>query len=87
MLFGEQKIRFLIAPIELLWYIRNVFECLEGSKCLFHLKYALHSGFSYLIQKLSPPKFRPNNSILVCRKHVWYLNYKHVRNFEVLRSR
>jgi hypothetical protein len=60
MLFGELKMGFLVsAPIELVWYIRNVFECLEGSKCFFHLKYKLYSCSSYLIQKLSPPKFLP----------------------------
>jgi hypothetical protein len=88
MLFGELKMRFLLnAPIELVLYIRNIFECLEGSKCIFHLKYELLSCSSYLIQKLSPPKFRPTYSSLVGRKYVWGLKYKHVPNFEDLRSR
>jgi hypothetical protein len=40
MLFGELKMRFLpTAPIELVWYIRNVFEFWECSICPFHLKY------------------------------------------------
>jgi hypothetical protein len=60
MLFRELKMRFVLtAPIELVWYIRNIFECLEGSKCLFYLKYELHSCSFYLFQKLSPPKFLP----------------------------
>jgi hypothetical protein len=72
--FGELKMRFLVtAPIELLWYIRNVFEC---------LKYELHSCWFYLFQKLSPTKFRANYSSLVGRRHVWCVKHKHVPNFE-----
>jgi hypothetical protein len=34
--FGELKMGFLpTAPIHILWYIRNVFDCLEVSKCVF----------------------------------------------------
>jgi hypothetical protein len=77
--FGELKILFfLTAPNELVWYIRNFFEGFEDSKCLFHLKYELHSCSFYLFQKLSPPKFPPTYSSLVGRKHVWCLKYKHV---------
>jgi hypothetical protein len=81
--FGELKMRILVtAPIESVWYIRNVFECLEGSKCHLSLKYELHSCWFYLFQKLSPTKFRANYLILVGRRHVWFLKYKHVPNFE-----
>jgi hypothetical protein len=80
--------RFMLtAPIELVWYIRNVFEFLEVSKSRFHLKYELPSRSSYLIQKLSPPKFRPTYSSLVGRRHVTCVKYKHVPNFEDLRIR
>jgi hypothetical protein len=42
--FGELKMRVLLtAPIELVWYIQKFLECLKESKCLFHLKYQLHS--------------------------------------------
>jgi hypothetical protein len=88
MRFVELKMRFLPnAPIHLVWYIRNFFEVLDGSICVFHLKYDLHSSSSYLIQKISPPKCRPTYSRLVGRKHVWFLKYKHVLNFENLMSR
>jgi hypothetical protein len=43
--------------------------------------------FLLFIKKLFPPKFRPTYSNLVGRKHVWCLKYKHVSNFEDLRSR
>jgi hypothetical protein len=88
MLFGVLKMRFLLsAPVDLIWYIRNVFEFLEGSKCVFHLKFCLYSCSDYLIKKLSPPKFRPTYSSLVGRRHFWCLKNKHVPNFEDLKSR
>jgi hypothetical protein len=49
--FGELKRRFLPnALIHLGWYMRNIFDGLEGSICVFHLKYDLHSGSSYSIR-------------------------------------
>jgi hypothetical protein len=52
MLFGELKMRFLpTAPIHLVWFIRNIFDCLDVSKCVFNLKYDLHSCCSYLVSK------------------------------------
>jgi hypothetical protein len=74
-------------PIHLVWYIRNIFEDLEGSICVFHLKSELHSCPSYLIQSLSPHKFRPTCSSVVGCNHVWCLKYKHVYYFEDLNSR
>jgi hypothetical protein len=36
--FGELKKRFMTtAPIHILWYIRNILDCLEVSKCVFIL--------------------------------------------------
>jgi hypothetical protein len=36
--FGELKMRFMpTALIHILWYIRNIFECLGVSKFVFHL--------------------------------------------------
>jgi hypothetical protein len=64
--FDELKIRFI--PKTLLHsvlYVRNFFEFLEGSKCVFYLKYELHTFFFYLIQKQSPQNFRPTFSNVV----------------------
>jgi hypothetical protein len=66
MQFGELKLRFMpTASIHIVWYIRNIFDCLDVSKCFFHLKYDLHSCSSYLFQKLLPPKFRSTYSTVV----------------------
>jgi hypothetical protein len=57
--FGELKILFLPTPaIHTVWYIQKVLDCLDVSKCVFHLKYDLRSCSSYLFQKISPQKFR-----------------------------
>jgi hypothetical protein len=86
--FGELKMRFMPnAPIHLVWYIRNVFECLEDSKCVFYLKYELHSSTYYLFQKLSPSKFRTTYSSLVGRRQVRCLKYKHSLPFQNLNYR
>jgi hypothetical protein len=64
--FGELKL--LIIPTDtnqIVCYIRNDFECLEVSKLCLHLKYELHSGSSYLLQKLSETKFLPTYSTVV----------------------
>jgi hypothetical protein len=63
--FGELKMRFMqTAPIHIVWYIRNIFDSLGVSKCVFHLKYE-RSCSSYLFQKLSPPKFQSTFSTVV----------------------
>jgi hypothetical protein len=57
--FGELKMCFVpTAPIHIVLYLRNFFDCLEVSKCVFHLKYDLGSCSSYMFQKLPPPKLR-----------------------------
>jgi hypothetical protein len=61
--------------IHLLWLIRDVYECLEGSKCVFHLNYEIHSSTSYLFHKVSPPKLRPTYSSLVGPRQVCCLKY------------
>jgi hypothetical protein len=72
--FGELKMRFLPnAPIHIVWYIRYIFDCLEVSKCVFHLKFEIHACSSYLFQKLSPPKFRSTYSSLLGRRQIWCL--------------
>jgi hypothetical protein len=64
--FGELKMRFLpTTPIHIIWYILKFFYCLEVSKCVFNMKYDLHSCSSYLFQKLSQSIFRSTFSTLV----------------------
>jgi hypothetical protein len=74
--FGELKMRFLpTAPIHIVWYIRNIFDSLDVSKYVFNLKYDLRSCSSYLIQKLSPPKFCSTYSTVVGYMLVFCLIY------------
>jgi hypothetical protein len=57
MLFGELKSFFSNCANWISMVHTKYFWGLEGSKCLFHLKYELHSWSIYLFQKLSHPKF------------------------------
>jgi hypothetical protein len=43
----------------------KLFHFLEVTKCVFDLKYDLHSCSSYFIRKLSTPKFRSTYSTVV----------------------
>jgi hypothetical protein len=66
MLFGELKMRFLpIATIQVVWYLQKNFDCVDVSKCVFRMKYDLHSYSSYFVSKLSPPIFRSTFSSVV----------------------
>jgi hypothetical protein len=49
---AENAFFLLNAAIHFVWYIRNLFECLESLKSVFLLKYDIHSSTSYLFQKL-----------------------------------
>jgi hypothetical protein len=74
--FFELKMRFLPnAPIHILWYKRNIFDCLDVSKCVFYLKYDLHSCSSDLFQKLSSPVCRATYSSVVEYMLVFCLIY------------
>jgi hypothetical protein len=70
--FVELKKRFLLtAPIHLVWYILNILECLEVSKCVSHLKYVLHSCSSYCFKAYHHPNFI---NLLDCsRLHIGFL--------------
>jgi hypothetical protein len=63
---GQLKMRFMpTAPIHILWYILNFFDCLGVSKCVF-IWYMFYIRVPFLlIQKVSAPKFLWTYSTLV----------------------
>jgi hypothetical protein len=74
---GELKVRFLqTAPTQIVWYIRNIFDCLEVNKCVFIWNmFYIRDLFNCF------KSYRHNNIYLFTRLYsvtgmiiVWYIN-------------